>query len=138
MITTKAESDKRKATGKAFQDRHRRAVLNAFQNEFPELTGNDISSCPSCQHGEDIKLSEYFRSIYAVSTECKSGASKYKELYREYYQAVKQTNSLAIADDIIPQLTVQGSNNEALVVVSESDWLNVMVGLAVLKKGATK
>ena len=81
---------------------------------------------------------KYFRSIYAVSTEFKSGAFKYKELYREYYQAVKQTNSLAIADDIIPQLTVQGSNNEALVVISESDWLNVMVGLAVLKKGATK
>lgn len=135
MITTRAESNKRKASGKAFQDRHMKKILEAFSSVFPFLTSEDISSCPSCNHGEDIKLSDRFRSLYPVSTECKHGATKYKELYREYNQAVKQTNLLARTDDIIPKLTVQGSNNEALVVVSESDWLSVMIDRAVLKNG---
>ena len=66
---------------------------------------------------------------------CKHGATEYKERYREYNQAVKQTNLLARTDDMIPKLIVQGINNEALVVVSESDWLSVMTDRAVLKNG---
>jgi len=80
-------------------------------------------------------LNTRFRNIYPVSTECKHGANKYKELYREYNQSVKQASMIPTSLDIIPVLAVQGSNKHTLIVLAEEDFLNIMKQSADFKNG---
>lgn len=133
MIKTKEESVRRKGIGRSFQERHRRAVLEKFKSDYDFLTEEDITSCPSCSHGEDIKLSQRFREIYPYSTECKRGATEHKTIYKQYNQAMRQARDLALTTDIVPVLAIQGSHNSTLIVLSEQDHLRICKENADLK-----
>ena len=124
MIKNSATSQERKEKGQAFQSRVMRMIKSAFFKKFPNLADNDISSCPSCCHGEDISLSKLFRSIFPVSIECKYRTTDYKLVNKNYSQAVEQTQKLAI----------KRAGQDALMVMSIKDYLDLFTERAVLEE----
>ena len=133
MIKNSTTSQERKEKGQAFQSRVMRMIKNAFFKKFPNLVDNDISSCPSCCHGEDISLSKLFRSIFPVSIECKYRTTDYKLVNKNYSQAVEQTLKLGILN-IKPVLAIKRANQDALMVMSIKDYLDLFAERAELEK----
>ena len=108
-------------------------ILDSFFKRFPDLQeGKDISSCPSCMHGEDIWFSEKLRSILPVSIECKYRTTDYKLVNKNYTQAVEQTKKLGIPN-IKPVLAIKRANQDALMVMSIQDYLNLFLERAELE-----
>ena len=133
MIKNSTTSQERKEKGQAFQSRVMRMIKNAFFKKFPNLADDDISSCPSCCHGEDISLSKVFRSIFPVSIECKYRTTDYKLVNKNYSQAVEQSQKLGIPN-IKPVLAIKRAGQDALMVMSIKDYLDLFTERAVLEE----
>ena len=125
-----------KNVGQAFQNKIKKQIIDTFSQDFPNCLSNrdDITSCPSCNHGEDIKLSNRFRAIFPVSIECKHRTKEFKLLNGYYDQAVRHTNSLGRTDDIIPILFTKRGTQDSLGVLDSRHLINLFLELALLKK----
>ena len=135
MIRTATESHRRKSVGERFQKIVRNAILYKFLPTFSFLSKDDVTSCPMCGHGEDIKLAERLRMILPVSIECKYCKAKgLKQVFDWYDDSVSNTNRLARVQDTIPILAMQRGKHYPLWVLSQDDALSLFHQLAELKE----
>ena len=135
MIKDKFTSHLRKEKGQAFQSRCKKYIVETFFRKFSHLVDNkDITSCPSCHHGEDLWLSDELREILPVSIECKYRATDYKHINKNYDQAVEQTRKLARTDSIIPLLFIKRGTQDALAVLRIQHLLDLYLELAEVKE----
>ncbi len=136
MINDKIASAHIKNLGQAFQNKIKKQIIETFSKYFPEYftEKDDITSCPSCSHGEDIKLSHRLRKILPVSIECKSRQNEFKQINKYYRQAVRHTNSLGRTDDIIPILFTKRGTQDSLGVLDSQHLINLLLELALYKK----
>ena len=135
MIKDKFTSHLRKEKGQAFQYRCKKYIVETFFRKFSHLVDNkDITSCPSCVHGEDLWLSNELREILPVSIECKYRATDYKHINKNYDQAVEQTRKLARTDSIIPLLFIKRGTQDALAVLRIQHLLDLYLELAEVKE----
>ena len=134
MIRDSHTSNQRKEKGQAFQRRVLNTIVDTLFPSFPYLNREDISSCPSCKHGEDIKMSDRLRAVAPVSIECKYTSKEYKLLTKHFDQTVDQTIKLGRTDNIMPLLTVKRSVRDTLGVMALTDILTLIKENALLKR----
>ena len=135
MIRTAAESHRRKSIGERFQKLVRSSILEKFIDICPWLSAEDITSCPMCKHGEDLKFTERLRMIFPVSIECKYCTTKgLKQVFDWYDDSVRNTTKLARVLDTIPILAMQRGKHVPLWVMSQDDALNLFHKLAELEE----
>ena len=135
MIRDKITSHLRKEKGQAFQKKCVNYIKQIFFKVFPELDDiTDITSCPSCKHGEDIWLSNRLRALLPVSIECKDRSKEFKLINQYYKQAVDQTRKLGRTDNISPLLITKRGSHDALGVLHLQDLLNLYLKVAMLEK----
>ena len=122
MIDSAKESHKRKLKG----EKHQQECIDDIVEVFPELFG-ELSSCPNCKHGEDIKMSEKARDILPISIECKTSKQGYSKAYHDLAQAQHQTRKLGRAeDDITPVALVNAEAMPILAVLYNKDLLKIL------------
>lgn len=100
-----------KAKGRNLQKRVRDEILA----RYPDLTEDDVRSCPMGSQGEDIQLSSAAKAAFPYSVECKARA-KIALVYDALAQARTQ-------NDLTPLAVIKADRKEALVVLSLTDFM---------------
>ena len=95
-----------KAKGRNLQKRVRDAVLA----KYPDLTEDDVRSCPMGSNGEDIQLSTAAKAAFPYSVECKARAK-----IALVYDALEQAKS---QNDLTPVAVIKADRKEPLVVLT--------------------
>lgn len=103
-----------KAKGRNLQKKVRDAVLA----QYPDLTEDDVRSCPMGSNGEDIQLSTAAKAAFPFSVECKARA-KIGLVYDALAQAKSQ-------NDLTPVAVIKADRKEALVVLSLDDFMKLL------------
>lgn len=102
-----------KAKGRNLQKRVRDEILA----RYPDLTEDDVRSCPMGSNGEDIQLSTAAKAAFPYSVECKARAK-----IALVYDALAQARS---QNDLTPLAVIKADRKEALVVLSLTDFLKL-------------
>lgn len=100
-----------KAKGRNLQKKVRDEILA----RYPDLTEDDVRSCPMGSQGEDIQLSSAGKVAFPYSVECKARA-KIALVYDALAQAKSQ-------NDLTPLAVIKADRKEALVVLSLTDFM---------------
>ena len=95
-----------KAKGRNLQKKVRDAVLA----KYPDLTEDDVRSCPMGSNGEDIQLSSAAKQAFPYSIECKARAK-----IALVYDALEQARS---QNDLTPVAVIKADRKEPLVVLT--------------------
>lgn len=103
-----------KAKGRNLQKKVRDALLA----KYPELTEDDVRSCPMGSNGEDIQLSTAAKAAFPYSVECKARAK-----IAIVYDALEQARS---QNDLTPLAVIKADRKEALVVLTLDDFMRLI------------
>ena len=103
-----------KAKGRKLQQTVRDAVLA----QFPDLTEDDVRSCPMGSNGEDIQLSSAAKKAFPYSVECKA-----RKGIALVYDAVAQAKS---QNDLTPVAVIKADRRKPLVVMELDDWMKLI------------
>lgn len=103
-----------KAKGRNLQKTVRDAVLA----QYPDLTEDDVRSCPMGSNGEDIQLSTAAKAAFPFSVECKARA-KIALVYDALAQAQSQ-------NDLTPVAVIKADRKKPLVVLSLNDFMALL------------
>lgn len=103
-----------KAKGRNLQKKVRDAVLA----KYPELTEDDVRSCPMGSQGEDIQLSSAAKAAFPYSVECKARAK-----IALVYDALEQARS---QNDLTPVAVIKADRKDALVVLTLEDFMRLI------------
>lgn len=95
----------RKAKGRNLQN----TVASAIRNKYPVLDETDVRGAIMGEGGEDIKLSNYARTFFPFSIECKARASF--NIYSLMDQAIGNCEGRE------PLLVIKGDRRSPLVVI---------------------
>lgn len=95
-----------KAKGRKLQQKVRDAVLA----KYPDLTEDDVRSCPMGSNGEDVQLSTAAKASFPFSVECKARAK-----IALVYDALDQARS---QNDLTPVAVIKADRKEPLVVLT--------------------
>lgn len=104
-----------KAKGRKLQQTVRDAVLELH----PDLTCDDVRSCPMGSQGSDIQLSKAAQNLFPFDVECKARANGFSHLYDALDQAERNRGLTAVA-------VVKQDRKQPLVVMHLSDWLSLI------------
>lgn len=95
-----------KSKGRKLQQKVRDAVLA----KYPDLTEDDVRSCPMGSNGEDVQLSTAAKASFPFSVECKARAK-----IALVYDALDQARS---QNDLTPVAVIKADRKEPLVVLT--------------------
>ena len=117
-----------KNVGQAFQNKIKKQIIDTFSQDFPNCLSNrdDITSCPSCNHGEDIKLSNRFRAIFPVSIECKKNENKEIEIDLRAQTSCKGIFAAGDVTNIPFKQLMIASGQGVIAALSAIDYLNYL------------
>lgn len=104
-----------KAKGRKLQQTVRDAVLA----RYPDLTEDDVRSCPMGSNGEDIQLSTAAKATFPYSVECKARKAALPLAYDALAQAASQ-NSLT------PIAVIKADRKKPLVVMTLDDFMKLL------------
>jgi hypothetical protein len=103
-----------KAKGRNLQKKVRDAILA----QYPDLTEDDVRSCPMGSNGEDIQLSTAAKAAFPYSVECKARA-KIALVYDALDQARTQ-------NDLTPVAVIKADRKEPLVVLTLDAFMDLL------------
>jgi hypothetical protein len=103
-----------KAKGRNLQKKVRDAILA----QYPDLTEDDVRSCPMGSNGEDIQLSTAAKAAFPYSVECKARAK-----IALVYDALDQARS---QNDLTPVAVIKADRKEPLVVLTLDAFMDLL------------
>ena len=134
MIRNAEERNKRIRTGLSFQNRIRNKIMEVFFKCFPDLTDDEITSCPACVNGSDIHLSKRFSELLPVGIEAKFNLKNYRTINKDYNQALKQVERMETNQKIYPVLAITGGHSRTFMLMTIDDWLEVFLQNAEMRQ----
>ena len=103
-----------KAKGRKLQQ----TVRDAIFDKYPNLTLDDVRSCPMGSNGEDIQLSTAAKAQFPFSVEAKARAK-----IALVYDAIEQAKS---QNDLTPLAVIRADRKAPLVVMTMDDFFKLL------------
>jgi len=114
---TMASARYSKNKGVQWQNKSKSMILESFGQV---LTDEDITTAIMGENGEDLKLSEYARSVFPYSVECKAAKTGYTPAHNALEQAAEN------AKDLTPVVFAKQNFKQPIAILYLDDFLRIV------------